>query len=129
MTPADNPRPTGRKRSAARLAAVQALYQIEMSGALPTLGEIDRIVSDFLKHRMGRNGDGEAYGEIDERLFGADGRQGRDERTQQGRPIDSLPVPITVAGLLVQRSQRLDRTLGQPPAKRDSLRILVAPHA
>src|SRR3954453_1673665 len=71
MTPADNTsRPTGRKRSAARLAAVQALYQVEMSGALPALGEIDRIVRDFLKHRIGQNGDGDAYAELDEQLFG-----------------------------------------------------------
>jgi N utilization substance protein B len=70
MTPSDPPpRPSGRKRSAARLAAVQALYQVEMSGALPTLGEIDRVVRDFLRHRVGHNGEDE-FAELDERLFG-----------------------------------------------------------
>jgi N utilization substance protein B len=35
-------------RSAARLAAVQALYHVEMSGHTP-----DHVIDDFLKHRIG----------------------------------------------------------------------------
>jgi N utilization substance protein B len=70
MTPADlTPRPTGRKRSAARLAAVQALYQLEMSGATPSLGEVDRVIRDFVKNRLGLDVEGAGYAEVDQRLF------------------------------------------------------------
>ena len=40
------------KRSAARLAAVQALYQIEQSGADPII-----VVQEFLKYRVGHSFD------------------------------------------------------------------------
>ena len=38
--------PTGRRRSAARLAAVQALYEMEMAGA-----EADEVLEEFLQKR------------------------------------------------------------------------------
>jgi transcription antitermination protein NusB len=53
-----------RRRSVARLAAVQALYQIDLSGAPP-----ETVVAEFLKHRLGREIDGEQYGEADPALF------------------------------------------------------------
>jgi N utilization substance protein B len=53
-----------RKRSVARLAAVQALYQIDLSGAKP-----DTVVAEFLRHRLGREIDGDNYGEADTALF------------------------------------------------------------
>jgi N utilization substance protein B len=53
-----------RRRSVARLAAVQALYQIDLSGAEPEL-----VIAEFLKHRLGREIDGEQYGEADPTLF------------------------------------------------------------
>lgn len=54
----------GRRRTAARLAAVQALYQIEVSGASPA-----NVVMEFLRHRLGQEGEGETFGAADERLF------------------------------------------------------------
>jgi transcription antitermination protein NusB len=53
-----------RKRSAARLAAVQALYQIDLSGAEPA-----PVIAEFRKHRLGREIDGEQYAEADTALF------------------------------------------------------------
>lgn len=55
----------GRRRSFARLGAVQALYQLALN---PGLGA-EIVVGEFLHHRLGREIDGETYGEADETLF------------------------------------------------------------
>jgi len=55
----------GRRRSIARLAAVQALYQLELN---PGRGA-DAVVREFVGHRLGREIDGDVYGEADEALF------------------------------------------------------------
>jgi len=55
-----------RRRSVARLGAVQALYQLALN---PGLG-VDSVVGEFVHHRLGREIDGEVYGEADEALFG-----------------------------------------------------------
>jgi transcription antitermination protein NusB len=55
-----------RRRSVARLVAVQALYQLALN---PGRG-VDALVGEFVHHRLGREIDGETYGEADERLFG-----------------------------------------------------------
>jgi N utilization substance protein B len=55
----------GRRRSVARLGAVQALYQLALN---PGLGA-EVVVGEFLHHRLGREIDGELYGEADEALF------------------------------------------------------------
>jgi N utilization substance protein B len=55
---------TGNARSAARLAAVQALYQREMSGApLPLL------LSEFHRHRLGAEIEGEQFRDADVDFF------------------------------------------------------------
>ncbi|HEX3860739.1 MAG TPA: transcription antitermination factor NusB [Stellaceae bacterium] len=54
-----------RRRSIARLAAVQALYQLELN---PGRGA-DAVVGEFINHRLGREIDGDVYGEADEALF------------------------------------------------------------
>jgi transcription antitermination protein NusB len=61
------PRPPGgaRRRSIARLAAVQALYQLELN---PGRGA-EAVVGEFIHHRLGRDIDGDNYGEADEALF------------------------------------------------------------
>jgi transcription antitermination protein NusB len=56
---------SGRRRSIARLGAVQALYQLTLN---PGLGP-DMVVGEFLHHRLDREIDGEVYGEADETLF------------------------------------------------------------
>ena len=63
----DAPQPGGaaRRRSVARLAAVQALYQLELN---PGRGA-DAVVREFIRDRLGRDIDGDVYGEADEALF------------------------------------------------------------
>jgi transcription antitermination protein NusB len=67
IPPVDIKRPSaaepGRRRTAARLAAVQALYQIELTGASPA-----NAVGEYLKHPLG-TGEGEDFGAADENLF------------------------------------------------------------
>jgi len=55
----------GRRRSMARLAAVQALYQLELNPSL----EAEGVVREFARHRLGREIDGEQYGEADAEFF------------------------------------------------------------
>ena len=56
---------SGRRRSVARLGAIQALYQLALNpGRGPEIA-----VGEFLHHRLGREIDGETYGEADETLF------------------------------------------------------------
>jgi len=51
-------------RSAARLAAVQALYQMEMTGA-----PWNRVQAEFENHRLGAEIEGDQYREADVPLF------------------------------------------------------------
>jgi N utilization substance protein B len=54
-----------RRRSVARLGAVQALYQLDLN---PGRGA-DAVIGEFVHHRLGREIDGDIYGEADEKLF------------------------------------------------------------
>ena len=88
-----------RSRSAARLAAVQALYQHEMEGT-----PVPRLLHEFHEHRLGATIEDELYHEAERDFFddvvtGVDGR--RDE-------IDAL-----IAGRLAQgwTLERLDRPM------------------
>ena len=56
--------PAGQGRSAARLAAVQALYQIDLSDAA-----IEAVIEEFLAHRIGREIEGAQYAEADREHF------------------------------------------------------------
>lgn len=51
-------------RSVARLAAVQALYQMEVSGA-----GVDSVVREFAEHRFDRDVEGERLAAADETFF------------------------------------------------------------
>jgi N utilization substance protein B len=51
-------------RSVARLAAVQALYQMEVSGA-----GVDSVVREFGEHRFDRDVEGERLAAADEKFF------------------------------------------------------------
>jgi len=55
----------GSPRSAARLAAVQALYQVEMTDAAGS-----SVAAEFVKHRIGQEIDGDDYVAADPKLFG-----------------------------------------------------------
>ncbi|WP_333825526.1 transcription antitermination factor NusB [Pinisolibacter sp.] len=52
------------KRGAARLAAVQALYQMEIAGT-----ELGDVVAEFENFRLGREIDGDTYREADPEFF------------------------------------------------------------
>lgn len=51
-------------RSAARLLALQALYQIHITGA-----PVDQVIDEFLRHRVAEEIDGLRLGDIDQSLF------------------------------------------------------------
>lgn len=51
-------------RSAARLAAVQALYQMDVAGT-----PLDEIVEEFVQHRFGQEIEGSTYAQADEAHF------------------------------------------------------------
>jgi len=53
-----------RARTVARLAAVQALYQMEMSGA-----GAETVIREFTDHRFDRDMEGETLAEADEAFF------------------------------------------------------------
>jgi transcription antitermination protein NusB len=62
---AGGPRAGGRRRSVARLAAVQALYQLELNREV----DPEVVVREFARHRLGQEIDGDRYGEADPALF------------------------------------------------------------
>lgn len=86
----------GGARSAARLAAVQALWQLEQNPR----AKPPRIVAEFLAHRLGQEVEGERYARADAELFedivaGAAGRRAEiDEklvaRLDAGWPLERL---------------------------------------
>lgn len=88
-------------RSAARLAAVQALYQHEMEAT-----EIPRLLHEFHQHRLGAEIEDDLYAEADIDFFN-DIVQGTAKRLEE---IDAL-----IAGKLASgwSMARLDRTMLQ----------------
>lgn len=86
-------------RSAARLAAVQALYQQEMEGT-----PVARLIHEFHHHRLGATIEGDTYAEAEQSFFddlvaGADAR--RDEidelianRLAEGWSLERLDKPM-----------------------------------
>ena len=91
----------GSARSAARLAAVQALYQREMSGA-----PVAPLLVEFHRHRLGAEIEGERFRDADNDFFD-DLVKGVDAR---GAEIDAL-----IAGNLADgwTLDRLDRPMRQ----------------
>jgi transcription antitermination protein NusB len=88
-----------RSRSAARLAAVQALYQQEMEGT-----PIARLLREFHEHRLGATIEDEQYVEAEQDFFddvvsGADARRSEiDEmiagKLAEGWSLDRLDRPM-----------------------------------
>jgi len=84
----------GRRRSIARLGAVQALYQLELN---PGLGA-EAVIGEFVHHRLGREIDGDVYGEADEALFaeivrGVWAERERLDETLAAALSDEWPLP------------------------------------
>ena len=91
-----------RSRSAARLAAVQALYQQEME-SIP----LPRLLKEFHDHRLGATIEDETYHDA-ERDFFDDIVTGADTRRQE---IDSLISERLVEGWTLERLDRPMRAI------------------
>jgi transcription antitermination protein NusB len=76
------------ERRAARLAAVQALYQWEQSGA-----SADTIVKEFAEHRIGKTVDGMELPNADIRLFG---------NLVRGTIVNADELDSMIAGVLTE---------------------------
>ncbi len=82
------------RRRAARLAAVQALYQIEMNDA-----GADDVIAEFVRHRLGADDDGAASAAADPEMF-ADLVRGACAR---GDEIDALISAALSANWTIER--------------------------
>jgi N utilization substance protein B len=88
-----------RSRSAARLAAVQALYQMEMEGT-----PLAKLLHEFHEHRLGATIEDETYAESEVEFFddivtGADARRAEidaliAERLADGWSLERLDRPM-----------------------------------
>ncbi|WP_170586184.1 transcription antitermination factor NusB [Ruegeria arenilitoris] len=102
MTQTDTPKPANRKRlmkSAARLYAVQALFQMEQSGQTT-----EQVVNEFLDHRFGAVYEGDEMLEGDSTLF----RKLVDDAVNYQAPIDQMTDRALVAKWPISR---IDSTL------------------
>lgn len=88
-----------RLRRAARLAAVQALYQMDIAGR-----GARSVIREFRDHRFGAEGEGDAFVEADEDFF---------ESLVSGVVERQATVDPTIDGLLADgwRMERLDATV------------------
>jgi N utilization substance protein B len=90
------------RHSAARLAAVQALYQIEITGA-----EVDGVVEEFRIHRLGVDDEDAAIPKSDKRMF-AELVTGVTARRAE---LDALLGPVMAKGWSVERLEILLRCI------------------
>jgi N utilization substance protein B len=88
-----------KSRSVARLAAVQALYQMEVSGA-----GVEAVVREFSDHRFGVDMEGSRLAEADEAFFG---------EIVRGVVSDQMAIDQAIAHHLAKgwRLERIDATL------------------
>ena len=101
-TPVEAPRLTSkarRARTVARLAAVQALYQMELAGA-----GVEDVIKEFSDHRFDGDLEGEVLGAADEAYFAA---------IVRGVVADQTALDRAIADRLAGgwRLERLDSTL------------------
>ncbi len=102
MTQTDAPKPANQKRlmkSAARLYAVQALFQMEQSGQTT-----EQVVNEFLDHRFGAVYEGEEMLDGDIRVF----RKLVEDAVNYQAPIDQMTDRALVAKWPIAR---IDPTL------------------
>jgi N utilization substance protein B len=93
------------RRGAARLAAVQALYQIELTDA-----GADRVLREFISYRLepvGAAAADETPGDADREMF-VDIVRGATERRQ---PLDALIAGALAEGWTLERMDRVLRAL------------------
>ncbi len=91
-----------RSRSAARLAAVQALYQLEMEGT-----PLARLLHEFHEHRLGATIEDETYAEAEVAFFD-DIVSGTDTRREE---IDALIAARLADGWSLERLDRPMRAI------------------
>ncbi len=91
-----------RSRSAARLAAVQALYQMEMEGT-----PLAKLLHEFHQHRLGATIEDETYAEAEVDFFD-DLVAGTDARREE---IDALIVQRLAEGWSLERLDRPMRAI------------------
>ena len=90
---------TVQERSAARLAAVQALYQLGMDADTT----VDRTILEFERHRLGREVDGDVYANADGKFF-EDLVRGATERKEE---LDALLEPAITKNWSLERVERI----------------------
>jgi N utilization substance protein B len=90
--------PARQARSVARLAAVQALYQMETGGA-----GVETVIREFSDHRFDRDIEGVPLARADETFFGA---------LVRGVVADQVPVDSAITRRLAAnwRLERIDAT-------------------
>ena len=93
---------SGNKRSASRLGAVQALYQVEMTGVAPNV-----VVVEYVKHRLGQEIDGDTFLPADATLF-EELVQGTVERQAD---LDGLITPALTADWPLDRLEMILRAI------------------
>ena len=98
----DESKPKGGARSSARLAAVQALYQIESNNAKSVI-----VIREFLNHRLGQIIDEDQYKSADEAFF-EDVVSGVDKRLEE---IDTHIVDSLSDGWTLERIESVARAV------------------
>ena len=88
----------GTPRSTARLAAVQALYQLEISG-----GDVEQVITEFAAHRLGESVDDVALVKPDPALFGELVRG----VTLNRRDLDDMIAAVLVEDWTIERLETL----------------------
>lgn len=99
---AERPEGAGRNRRLARLAAVQALYQVALTGGDPA-----EVLAEFLQHRLEEELEGVRLGEIDRELFADLVRQG----AAQAEPLDDMIAAVLAEDWTVERLETLLRII------------------
>jgi transcription antitermination protein NusB len=90
------------RRKAARLAAVQALYQVDLSGT-----NAESVLGEFIKHRLGHEVDGDTYVAADPQLF-SDILRGASARREE---LDGMLASCLDATWPVERLELLMRAI------------------
>jgi transcription antitermination protein NusB len=92
----------GKARSTARLAAVQALYQIEIAA-----GDADQVIAEFAGHRLGESLEGVKLAKPDANLF-AELVQGV---ARNRRDLDDMIAAVLTEDWTIERLEVLLRCL------------------
>lgn len=92
----------GCNRRLARLAAVQALYQVVLGG-----GDPGQVLAEFLQHRLEEELEGVRLGEIDRELFADLVRQG----AAQAEALDDMIAAVLAEDWTVERLETLLRII------------------